>query len=170
MCGLTFIQDSIAEEGDLRMRSNGALARLHHRGPDGYGLFSGSGWAMGHKRLSIIDVAGSPQPMWDSDRRYCFTYNGEVYNYRELRLALEPEWKFMTRGDTEVVLAGLVLHGPKFLDRMEGMLKKSAIYEAQSLNDGGGEAAPTVRGRREARRMARGRPRPRPRRLRQRSF
>ena len=121
MCGLTFIYDSETEEQALRARSLNALERLYHRGPDGQGLFSGPGWAMGHRRLSIIDLAGSPQPMWDPKRRNCLAYNGEVYNYKELRSGLEPDWKFSTEGDTEVVLAGLLLQGPEFLTRMEGM-------------------------------------------------
>jgi asparagine synthase (glutamine-hydrolysing) len=121
MCGLTFLFQSGSEEAALRVRSGAALERLHHRGPDGHGLYSGSDWAMGHRRLSIIDLAGSPQPMWDPKRRHCLAYNGEVYNYKELRSGLEQDWKFSTEGDTEVVLAGLLLRGPEFLTRMEGM-------------------------------------------------
>ena len=121
MCGLTFIYESGSEDGDLRSRSVVALERLHHRGPDGHGLFTGPGWALGHRRLSIIDIGGSSQPMWDRSHRFCLSYNGEVYNYRQLRADLEANWDFATQGDTEVVLAGLVLHGPDFLNRMEGM-------------------------------------------------
>ena len=121
MCGLTFIHESVAEEANLRARSADALERLQHRGPDGHGLFTGPGWAVGHRRLSIIDIGGSSQPMWDPAHRYCLTYNGEVYNYRQLRSDLEGKWDFSTQGDTEVVLAGLVLYGPDFLTRMEGM-------------------------------------------------
>ena len=121
MCGLTFVYESGSDDASLRARSTSALERLHHRGPDGNGLFSGPGWAVGHRRLSIIDIGGSPQPMWDPAHRYCLTYNGEVYNYRELRSDLEGKWDFSTQGDTEVVLAGLVLYGPDFFTRMQGM-------------------------------------------------
>ena len=121
MCGVTFIHEAGTEEPALRARSKAALNALRHRGPDGEGLFSGDSWAIGHRRLSIIDIAGSPQPMWDPLRRYCLSYNGEVYNYRELRADLEPHWTFSTEGDTEVVLAGLLLKGPDFLGLMEGM-------------------------------------------------
>jgi asparagine synthase (glutamine-hydrolysing) len=121
MCGLTFIHESGAEEANLRACSADALERLQHRGPDGHGLSTGPGWAAGHRRLSIIDIGGSSQPMWDPAHRYCLTYNGEVYNYRQLRSDLEGKWDFSTQGDTEVVLAGLVLYGPDFFSRMEGM-------------------------------------------------
>jgi len=59
--------------------------------------------------------------MWSPDGTLVLAYNGEVYNYRELRRRLEGQWRFSTEGDTEVVLAGLALEGPAFLDRMEGM-------------------------------------------------
>jgi asparagine synthase (glutamine-hydrolysing) len=131
MCGLTFIYESGGEDGDLRSRSVLALERLHHRGPDGHGLFTGPGWAVGHRRLSIIDIGGSTQPMWDPSHRFCLTYNGEVYNYRQLRADLEANWDFSTQGDTEVVLAGLVLHGPDFLTRMEGMWAL-ALWDTES--------------------------------------
>jgi asparagine synthase (glutamine-hydrolysing) len=121
MCGLTFIHQGGALNGELERRTGSALTRMRHRGPDGHGVISGPGWAIGHRRLSIIDVAGSPQPMRDPRQRYFLAYNGEVYNYRDLRRRLSNDWDFLTDGDTEVVLAGLICHGPTFLDRMEGM-------------------------------------------------
>lgn len=121
MCGLTFVYDTVTDAETLAQRTVVALERLRHRGPDGDGACSGAGWSMGHRRLAIIDIAGSPQPMRDPQRRFCLAYNGEVYNYRELRAALAEHWRFGTDGDTEVVLAGLLLLGPDFLQRMEGM-------------------------------------------------
>lgn len=121
MCGLTFIHNTTEPAELLRDRTKIALTRIAHRGPDGEGLASGNGWAIGHRRLSIIDLDGSSQPMIDSQRRFYLAYNGEIYNYRELRKSLQSEWQFSTNGDTEVVLAGLVLYGPEFLSRMEGM-------------------------------------------------
>lgn len=98
-----------------------ALARLVHRGPDEEGKVSGGHWALGHRRLSIIDLRASHQPMASPDDRHLLVYNGEVYNFTELRERLRGAWEFRTSGDTEVVLAGLVLHGPRFLEDMEGM-------------------------------------------------
>lgn len=121
MCGLTFIFDPGAEKIVLCQHAGAALMSLQHRGPDGDGLFSGADWCIGHRRLAIIDPLGSPQPMWDPGRRHCIAYNGEVYNYRELRDSLANQWEFTTGGDTEVVLAGLILKGTAFLDQMEGM-------------------------------------------------
>lgn len=121
MCGISFLYDqSISGQESLR-RTRTALDRILHRGPDGSGVASGDHWAMGHRRLAIIDIAGSPQPFIDPQQRYHLTYNGEIYNYKELKTALEPHWHFVTHGDTEVLLAGLVIHGQDFLQKMEGM-------------------------------------------------
>ncbi len=120
MCGLAWLYG--AQPADpLRSRMETALTRMAHRGPDADGIEAGECWAMGHRRLSIIDLAGSPQPMWDATRRYVLAYNGELYNYRALRGVLAADHAFRTQGDTEVVLVGLIRHGPDFLDRMDGM-------------------------------------------------
>src|SRR5262245_25588452 len=79
-----------------------------HRGPDAEGIFvSPGGEAMlGHNRLSIIDLsAAGRQPMSDSSGRYWIIFNGEIYNYLELRTALEGDYTFRTHTDTEVLLA-----------------------------------------------------------------
>ena len=121
MCGLTFTYDAEAPEGELAARTDAALARMRHRGPDEGGRAAGPGWAMGNRRLAIVDLPGSHQPLRDPSGRHTLSYNGEIYNYREVRRDLAGRWRFRTEGDTEVVLAGLVLHGPGFLDRLEGM-------------------------------------------------
>ncbi len=84
-------------------------------------MLAGKGWVLGHRRLSIIDIRASHQPMASPDGRYQIAYNGEVYNFRELRDWLRGKWQFSTTGDTEVVLAGLALFGRRFLSAMEGM-------------------------------------------------
>ncbi len=121
MCGLIFAFDSQRSADELRAAGAAALARMRHRGPDDEGLETDEAWLLGHRRLSIVDLSGSHQPMWDDGRRYCLVFNGEIYNYSELRSTLEPHWRFRTRGDTEVLLAGLVLRGPDFLQQTEGM-------------------------------------------------
>ena len=78
-------------------------ARLAHRGPDGEGYWVDGSVGFGHRRLSIIDVAGSPQPMATADERVHVTFNGEIFNFRELRDGLD--YPFRTGGDTEVLLA-----------------------------------------------------------------
>lgn len=121
MCGLVFVYNDDVDTAVLAGRVRAATRRISHRGPDGEGLEAGTSWAIGHRRLAIIDIEGSPQPMTDPGRRYWLVFNGEIYNYRELRQGLDRDWGFRTRGDTEVVLAGLVLRGLSFLREMEGM-------------------------------------------------
>lgn len=100
--------------------------RLAHRGPDGDGTWfadAGDRWRVGfgHRRLSIIDLAGGAQPMQAQDGT-CVTYNGEVYNYRELRRELEAAGAvFRTSSDTEVLLHGYRQWGLGFLGRLAGM-------------------------------------------------
>ena len=111
MCGLVFLYQPECHEQILKRRVSRALQRLVHRGPDDAGLWCEHPAALGHRRLAILDLTSSRQPMVDPLNRYVLTYNGEVYNFQELRCELERDWKFRTRGDTEVVLAGLVIHG-----------------------------------------------------------
>jgi asparagine synthase (glutamine-hydrolysing) len=121
MCGLIFVHDPARESGDLVRSARTAVDGLAHRGPDGHGLATGRGFVLGHRRLSIIDLRSSRQPMEDEQGRYLLGYNGEIYNYRELRSGLEGRWRFRTDGDTEVLLAGLVSEGSSFLELAEGM-------------------------------------------------
>jgi asparagine synthase (glutamine-hydrolysing) len=105
---------------------------LAHRGPDGSGVWTAPGVGLGHRRLSIIDVEGSPQPMLSPDRRAVISFNGEIYNYREVRTELEGKGhRFRTAGDTEVILAAWRQWGPASLDRLNGMFA-FAIYDAAS--------------------------------------
>ncbi|WP_073975124.1 XrtA/PEP-CTERM system amidotransferase [Erythrobacter donghaensis] len=95
---------------------------LAHRGPDGAGVWTDHGVGLGHRRLSIIDVAGSPQPMTAADGRAVIVFNGEIYNFRELRRELEQAgFTFRTNGDTEVILAAWQKWGPDCLARLDGM-------------------------------------------------
>jgi asparagine synthase (glutamine-hydrolysing) len=93
-----------------------------HRGPDDEGLFLGEGVAFGHRRLSIIDVAGSRQPMSNPDETVWITYNGETYNFQELRAELESRgFAFRTKGDTEVVVRAYEAFGDAAVERLRGM-------------------------------------------------
>ncbi|URW76771.1 amidotransferase 1, exosortase A system-associated [Sphingomonas donggukensis] len=101
-----------------------------HRGPDGAGVWTAAGVGLGHRRLSIIDVAGSPQPMQAGP--LTIVYNGEVYNFAELRTELEALGaRFTTAGDTEVLLHGWRAWGPRLLDRLVGMFA-FAIHDADA--------------------------------------
>ncbi|RZF66505.1 amidotransferase 1, exosortase A system-associated [Sphingomonas populi] len=101
-----------------------------HRGPDGGDVWTAPGVGLGHRRLSIIDIAGSPQPMRSADGSLTVTYNGEIYNFAELRAKLQAKGaRFVTSGDTEVLLHGWAAWGPALLDRLNGMFA-FAIHDA----------------------------------------
>lgn len=96
--------------------------RLAHRGPDGYGLWTQGPVCLGHRRLSIIDLVGGSQPMHSLDGRYTLVFNGEIYNFAELRADLEAhDCRFRTQSDTEVLLEAYRVWGTAGLDRLEGM-------------------------------------------------
>lgn len=98
------------------------MSRLAHRGPDGEGLCCGEGFCFGHRRLAIIDIEGGAQPMTSDDGRYTLTFNGEIYNYLELRADLiERGVRFRTASDSEVLLQMLIREGPAALDELNGM-------------------------------------------------
>ena len=102
---------------------------MAHRGPDGQGIWTAPGVGLGHLRLSIIDVAGSPQPMAATDGRAMLVFNGEIYNFRELREELRGAGAtFHTDGDSEVILAAWQRWGPDCLPRLHGMFA-FAIYD-----------------------------------------
>jgi len=102
---------------------------LAHRGPDGSGIWTAPGVGLGHRRLSIIDVAGSPQPMHSASERLVISFNGEIYNFRDLRKELEARGvQFKTEGDTEVILAAYEQWGADCVSRLHGMFA-FAIYD-----------------------------------------
>lgn len=140
MCGINgFISGTIDQElrTETVRKMNGALA---HRGPDNDGLWSGGQVCLGHRRLSIIDLsAESNQPFVSGDGRFVVVYNGELYNYRELKLELQraaqgsgnSPYFFRTASDTEVVLAAFIRWGNKCLDYFSGMYA-FAIYDTHT--------------------------------------
>ncbi|MEM7779049.1 MAG: XrtA/PEP-CTERM system amidotransferase [Pseudomonadota bacterium] len=100
-----------------------------HRGPDGSGVWTAPGVGLGHRRLSIIDLEGSPQPMHSVDGRAVIVFNGEIYNFRELRRELEQGGaRFATNGDTEVILAAWQRWGIDCLEKLHGMFA-FALYD-----------------------------------------
>lgn len=99
-----------------------ALQTLTPRGPDAQGLWVREGAQLGHRRLAVIDLAGGVQPMSSEDGRHHLVYNGEIYNFRELRARLEALGRrFHTRSDTEVLLQAFVQWGPDCLKELDGI-------------------------------------------------
>jgi len=95
---------------------------LHHRGPDDTGFFSDKGVGLANARLSIIDIEGGHQPISNEDGSVHVTYNGEIYNYRELREQLQSlGHNFRTQSDTEVIVHGYEQWGETFVTRLNGM-------------------------------------------------
>ncbi|TAD77570.1 MAG: amidotransferase 1, exosortase A system-associated [Sphingomonadales bacterium] len=122
MCGIAGIFHAETPKPVDPVRVERMCDALVHRGPDGAGVWTDHGVGLGHRRLSIIDIAGSPQPMHSADGRAVIVFNGEIYNFRELRRELERAgFAFRTSGDTEVILAAWQRWGPDCLARLDGM-------------------------------------------------
>ncbi len=120
MCGIAGILNLNHNE-----RHNDAIRsmtnRIAHRGPDADGIYVDEKVALGHRRLSIIDLSETAnQPMTDSSGRYHIVYNGEVYNYKEVKNRLS-QYPFKTQSDTEVILAAYITWGVQCLQRFNGM-------------------------------------------------
>lgn len=129
MCGIAGIFHCGTPKPVDPARVNAMTDALVHRGPDGGGVWTAPGVALGHRRLSIIDLAGSPQPMASFDGRAMLVFNGEIYNFRELRRELENAGaRFRTDGDSETILAAWQKWGPDCLARLHGMFA-FALYD-----------------------------------------
>ena len=119
MCGIAGIV-STDRARDIAMRR--MLEALAHRGPDGEGTYRDELVTLGHRRLSIIDLAGGQQPLLNADRSIVLVCNGEIYNYRALRRELENDGHaFLTHSDCEVIIGLYERHGDRLLERLRGM-------------------------------------------------
>jgi asparagine synthase (glutamine-hydrolysing) len=120
VCGIAGFagrDDPLAVQAVARM-----VSALGHRGPDDRDVTRLPGAVLGHTRLSIIDLASGHQPLATADRRYTITFNGEIYNYRDLRRQLEAGgFPFRTHSDTEVLLAAYCTWGTRAFARLNGM-------------------------------------------------
>ena len=99
------------------------LATQHHRGPDHTGIYScPSGTVLGHNRLAIIDLSpDANQPMHDASGKLSLVFNGEIYNYQELREEYQSQYDFVTESDTDVLLAAYIIDGQDCLNKLNGM-------------------------------------------------
>ena len=120
MCGIAGIV-GLKDIEEAGRKINLMTESLKHRGPDATGVFVSDGIALGHLRLSIIDLSeAANQPFFDVSKRYSITFNGEIYNYREVK-KLFPDYPFRTDSDTEVILAAFERFGPECLSLLNGM-------------------------------------------------
>ena len=119
MCGIAgYISDTKPSKKILKAMTD----RIAHRGPDAEGFFLDDHAALGHRRLSIIDLSTGDQPIFNEDKSMAIVYNGEVYNFIELREELKKKkYKFYTSTDTEVILHGYEEWGKEVTKKLRGM-------------------------------------------------
>lgn len=122
MCGITGLYDTRAQ----RTPDRAVLQRMndsqHHRGPDEGSLHIEPGLGMGHRRLSIIDIATGQQPLFNADRSIAIVFNGEIYNYQSLMAELQAMgYQFHTKSDTECIVHAWEAWGERCVDKLRGM-------------------------------------------------
>lgn len=129
MCGFVGFIDENDQTYDHRATIVAMANAIAHRGPDSEGYFSDGRAALGFRRLAIIDLAGANQPLYNENRSLVLVFNGEIYNYQELRRQLiAAGHTFSTQGDAEVMLHGFEQWGEGVLDRLRGMFA-FALYD-----------------------------------------
>ncbi len=130
MCGINGVISPIYNKTELAPITKKMNDAMAHRGPNAEGAYSEDGFSFGHRRLSIIDLSeAGTQPMFSNDKRYIIVFNGELYNYLDLKFELQrieqgtnaKPYVFVTNTDTEVVLAAYIRWGANCLDRFNGM-------------------------------------------------
>jgi asparagine synthase (glutamine-hydrolysing) len=131
MCGIVGIVDFQSNVDLERLREAAAALRL--RGPDDAGVWASENVGLGHRRLSIIDVSPSGhEPMFSADGRYVIVYNGEIYNFREIRQLLDGgDRRWRSQSDTEVILESYARWGPSCVEHFHGMFA-FAIWDRQT--------------------------------------
>ena len=136
ICGIYFLDRERAVDEPLLTRM---AHSMRHRGPDDEGVFfisfAEGSVGLGHCRLAILDLSrAGRQPMCDPAKRFWITYNGEVYNYKEIREALvRDNFQFRTKTDTEVILAAYIRYGKDCLKKFNGMFS-FAICDSEKKN------------------------------------
>ncbi len=128
ICGVIGIESREASEPIVRRM----MAAMLHRGPDEEGILLAPPIAAGMRRLSIVDLPGGSQPVWNEAGTLAIVYNGEVYNFRELRAELESAGhRFRTRSDTEVVVHAYEAWGERCVERLHGMFAFAIVEMPQ---------------------------------------
>jgi len=131
MCGIAGLYYPLTPKPVDPARVTGMTDVIAHRGPDGSGVWTAPGVGLGHRRLAIIDLATGDQPMATADGACVTVFNGEIYNFHEVRAELEAKGaQFRTNSDTEVLLHGWRAWGPGLLEKLNGMFA-FALYDQE---------------------------------------
>src|SRR5205809_6870735 len=139
MCGIAGFIDcwdtkNVREREDCARILENMCEVIRYRGPDDSGSFIKDGVALGMRRLSIIDLAGGHQPISGEDGMATIVFNGEIYNYRELRSQLESRGhRFQTNSDTEAIVHAYEEYGPSCVNHLRGMFA-FAIWDDREKN------------------------------------
>ncbi len=122
MCGIAGFIDFDRTDASAEQLIDSMCKIIRHRGPDDQGTWTGEGVALGMRRLSIIDVSGGHQPIFNEDKSILIVFNGEIYNYRELQEELQARGhQFGTNSDTETIVHAYEEYGDDFVKRLRGM-------------------------------------------------
>ena len=133
MCGICGIYNFDGTEINLKLLKI-INENLYKRGPDSGGIYNNKSIGLGNRRLKIIDFLGGEQPFESEDKNIILVFNGEIYNYIELREDLIKEgYEFKTESDTEVVLKSYQAYGKKMLNKLNGMFAFS-IWDRNKKN------------------------------------
>ena len=130
MCGIAgfmYFDGAPVQESVIREMSDVMV----HRGPDEHGVYLGSGAALGHRRLSIIDLSSGQQPLCNEDRKVWISFNGEIYNYHELQQQLSGSHTFRTQSDTETIVHLYESYPDTFVEKLRGMFS-FALWDERS--------------------------------------
>ncbi len=131
MCGIAGFSGSFGSRDEARAVLERMITAVHHRGPDGYGYHVDAGVGLAHARLSIIDLATGDQPIHDESKTIWTVFNGEIFNYVELRATLEASGhRFYTHSDTEVIVHLYEQHGDAFVEHLNGQFA-IAVWDAK---------------------------------------
>jgi asparagine synthase (glutamine-hydrolysing) len=132
MCGIAGFAGDCAGDAADRTLLQRMVASLHHRGPDGRGVHAAPGVGLAHARLAIIDLATGQQPLHDGTGTVWTVFNGEIFNYIELRAELERDgYRFHTQSDTEVIVHLYHRDGDRFVERLNGQFA-IALWDART--------------------------------------
>ena len=129
MCGITgFVNKKDNKDKIIKKMAD----KIAHRGPDGEGYYINDNVALAHRRLSIIDLSTGSQPMFNANKDLVIVFNGEIYNYLEIKDELKKDgYKFLNKSDTEVIINGYKKWGKKVVDHLRGMYA-FAIYDIKN--------------------------------------